>query len=130
MVQIWEVFACVLAGILSGIACEPFFAINYCANSKIVRIITDVLCAILFGAIFLLICICFHLSDFRIYMAMSIVVGFMLYKISIHRILAFFAKRLYNKIGSSWKRILSRLSVLSCKKKNSKKLSSLQQLRR
>lgn len=130
MVQIWEVFSCLLAGILSGIVCEPFFAVNYCMNRKIIHIIADILCAIVSAATFILICICFRISDFRIYMALSMIVGFLLYKISIHRILAFFGKRLYNKIRSSCKRILSRLSVLPCRKKNSKKLSSLQRSQR
>lgn len=130
MIQIWEVFACMVAGILSGIVCESFFVVAYCVDRKIVRIITDIFCAVLSGAVFILTCIYFRLSDFRIYMAVSIFVGFILYEISIHRILAFFGKRLYNKFGSSWKRILSRLSIVSCKKKNSKKLSSLQRSRR
>ena len=130
MVQIWEVTACLLAGILCGIVCEPFFAVQYASAQKTVRIVTDIFCAVLSGAVFLAVSAAFRLGNFRIYMAVSIFVGFALYEISIHRILAFFGKRLYNKIGSSCKGILSRLSVLQCRKKNLKKSSSRQRSRR
>ena len=65
----------------------------------------------------------FALPDLRPYMLFFCGAGFWLWRRSFHRILAFFANKLYNKYRSSCKRIWLRLSRKLCRKKNSKNLS-------
>lgn len=123
MGQVWHVFACLSAGIAAGALCEPLFAIFSLFRSKAVKIAADVLCGAVTALVFVLFFTVFALPDLRPYMLLFCGAGFLLWKRSFHRILAFFANKLYNKYRSSCKRIWLRLSRKLCRKKNSKNLS-------
>lgn len=123
MGQIWHVLACLSAGLVAGALCEPLSAIFFLTRSKAVKIAADVLCGIVTALVFVLIFTAFALPDLRPYMLFFCGAGFWLWRRSFHRILDFFANKLYNKYRSSCKRIWLRLSRKLCRKKNSKNLS-------
>ena len=101
--------ACAFAGILAGplytvlsVLCAPL-------RYRAARITADLLFFLLFAAVFAGVCAAFRLPAVRAYMILSALAGLLLYLISLHRILAFFGKRLYNKCRSSCKAIFMRL---------------------
>ena len=123
MGQVWQAFACISAGLAAGALCEPLFVLFFLARNKAVGIAADVLCGIITALVFVLFFTAFALPDLRAYMLFFCAAGFWLWKRSFHRILAFFANKLYNRYRSSCKRIMLRLSRKVCRKKNSKNLS-------
>ena len=87
--------ACAFAGILAGplytvlsVLCAPL-------RYRAARITADILFFLLFAAVFAGVCAAFRLPAVRAYMILSALAGLLLYLISLHRILAFFGKRLY-----------------------------------
>ena len=123
MGQIWHVLACLSAGLVAGALCEPLSAIFFLTRSKAVKIAADVLCGIVTALVFVLIFTAFALPDLRPYMLFFFGAGSWLWRRSFHRLLAFFAHKLYNKYTSRCHSIWLRLSRKLCRKKNSKNLS-------
>ena len=92
---------CVLAGIAGGAeygllsllrAPRPLRAMRW------VRYALDLLFCLAFAAGFLALGVAMGFLPFRLYMAGGILAGFALYRKSLHKIVAFFAKKLYNTI--------------------------------
>lgn len=125
MGQIYAVSACLLAGIAAGLFCEPFAAVSALTRerARAVSVLSDILYGVAAAAAFVCIATAFSLPDLRFYMLFFCGLGFLLWNRSFHRILAFFAIKLYNKYRSGCKRRLLRLTRKICRKKNLKKLS-------
>ena len=68
-------------------------------------IAADVLFFFLFACTYAAAAALFRLPSFRLYMGAAALAGFFLYLESLHRILAFLAKRLYNTVRSGRKKI-------------------------
>lgn len=130
MRQFYIFIACMSGGIAAGFCCELFFLMRFLIKPKAVRIAADAMCGIVSACILTGCYTLFRLPDIRLYMLAASALGFLLYLGSLHRILAICGKKLYNRFGSSCKRIQSRLSGLLCAKKSLKKSSSAQRLRR
>lgn len=125
MAQLYAVSACLLAGIAAGLLCEPLVAVSAVCKgrSKVCTMISDLLCGGVAAAVFVCVSAAFSLPDLRVYMFFFCGLGFLLWNRSFHRILAFFAIKLYNKYRSGCKRRWLRLTRKICRKKNLKKLS-------
>ena len=110
MEQIAVVLVCALSGVFAGMFYEAVCVCRCFIKNKIARTAADVLFFIGFSFIFIGISVLFQLPDFRFYMFLAALLGFFLYLETIHRMLAFFAKKLYNKYRSSCVRFLTQLA--------------------
>ena len=96
-VQLYAFAVCILTGALGGVLYEGVSCIRFFVKNAVWRAAADVLFFLVFAVLFAGMRAIFFLPDFRIYMLAALPVGFLLYRKSLHRILAFFARRLYNK---------------------------------
>lgn len=105
-------------GILSGAVYEVFYIARvfvcgaevkvYTVKDKIFTCVCDVLYFLILAAGFLF---CSYLFDFyavRLYMVVGCALGVLLYLKSLHIILAFFIKKVYNKINERKKHVKCR----------------------
>ena len=122
-VQIYAAAFCVLIGAGGGLLYEGVGIFRAFVPITALRAAADVLFFCLFAALSVSVGAAVCLPDFRPYMLAAVVLGFWAERKSLHRILAFFARRLYNKYRSGCKRRLLRLTRKICRKKNLKKLS-------
>lgn len=93
--QLFVFFACMLSGVLSGLLYEINGLVRFCVRKKTAAIIADVVFFIVFACIYVGVSVVFRLPDYRLYMFLGQILGFLLYLESFHRIVAFLAKRLY-----------------------------------
>ena len=89
-VQLYAFAVCMLAGALGGVLYEGAALVRFFTGNRAAA-----------GAIFCL-------PSFRVYMLAAFGAGFGLYRKSLHRIVAFFALKLYNKYRSGSKKKNSR----------------------
>ena len=94
-----RVFAvCLVVGIVSGAAYEPFYFLTLFFGKK--TIAKHAIKAVWFAAcslIFTAASVIFSLPSFRAYMVLGVGVGLLLYKNSFHKVFAIFISRVYNK---------------------------------
>ena len=95
--QLYAFAVCALAGACGGVLYEGVAALRFFVKNASARIAADILFFLAFAAVFVLLAAAFYLPDLRFYMFAACAFGFLLYRKSLHRILAFFARRLYNK---------------------------------
>ncbi len=117
MTEVGAVFACALTGVFAGLLYELNRIFRYFVKNRAATMIADVLFFAVFGIIMVGASALFRLPDFRLYMYISAVVGFFLYGETLHRILAFFAKKLYNKLRSSCAPLYARLKEIRERRK-------------
>lgn len=109
--QIFIFLICVLCGAASGIVYDVFYIARvfvcgveikaYTVKDKIFTCVCDVLYFAIFAAMFLF---CSYLFDFygiRLYMLAGAALGALIYLKSVHIILAFSIKKVYNKINKN-----------------------------
>ncbi|MBQ9081131.1 MAG: hypothetical protein IJY26_00655 [Clostridia bacterium] len=94
--QLYVFFSCVLSGVVAGVAYDILYLVKKWARNRAVRIALDVFFFVLFSGIYVFVSVMFSLPSFRLYMFLGCLVGLLLYLKSMHRILDFFVKRLYN----------------------------------
>ena len=97
--------ACLCAGAAAGILYEGNCLFRFFCPRKGAAIAADVLFFFLFACTYAAAAALFRLPSFRLYMGAAALAGFFLYLESLHRILAFLAKRLYNTVRSGRKKI-------------------------
>lgn len=117
MTELGAVFACALTGVSAGFVYELNRIFRFFVKSRAAAIIADVLFFAVFGAMLVGASALFRMPDFRLYMYLSAGVGFFLYGETLHRILAFFAKKLYNTIRSSCAPLCARLKEIRERRK-------------
>ena len=94
--QIFICFVCVSCGIAAGIVYDFLFCVRYPFHRKWVTIAADILFFALFAGGYLFVSVLFSLPSLRIYMFVGCILGFFLYLKSFHKIVAFFAEKIYN----------------------------------
>ena len=109
--QIYIFLACMLAGIAAGGAYELNCLFCFFIKGKAARIVADILFFLLAGAVFAAFCVLFRLPDMRIYMLAAALLGLLLYRKTLHRTVAFFARKLYNKSRSACKTLSLRAAA-------------------
>ena len=85
-----------LCGIVSGVLYDFIYCVRYPFRALWVRIATDILFFLLFAGLFLFVSVVFSLPAVRFYMFGGCLAGFFLYLKSFHKIVAFFAEKIYN----------------------------------
>ena len=98
--QLAVLLACLTAGIAAGALYEVNCAARALVRRKWACIAADVLFFAAFACLFALLRAAFYLPGLRVYMLVAALFGFWLYHESLHRILAFFTRKLYNKCRS------------------------------
>lgn len=106
--QIFIFLICTLCGVAAGLVYDVFYIARvvvcgaeiraYTVKDRIFTAVCDVLYFAIFAAMFLF---CSYLFDFyavRLYMLVGAAFGALLYLKSVHIFLAFFVKKVYNKI--------------------------------
>ena len=96
--QFYIFLVCALYGVISGV----IYDVIYCAvlpfKKSWVKITGDLVFSAIFIALYLFLSLLFSFPAFRLYMFLGCAVGFYLYLKSFHKIVAFLAAKVYNKI--------------------------------
>ena len=96
--QFYIFLVCAVYGVFSGV----IYDVIYCAvipfKKSWVKIAGDLLFSAIFIALYIFLSLLFSFPAFRLYMFLGCAVGFYLYLKSFHKIVAFFALKVYNKI--------------------------------
>lgn len=106
--QIYVFIICLFCGVISGVVYDILYVarcmlcgINkytYTLKDKIFIIICDFLYCITFAAGFIFVSVIFNFEDLRAYMLIGCATGAIIYLKSVHIIVAFFVRRVYNII--------------------------------
>lgn len=107
--QIFIFMTCMLCGVLSGIIYDVLFIARtfvcgvdkkkYTLKDKIFTVICDILYFAVFAAMFIFVSVLFEFYKIRLYMLIGSALGAIIYLKSLHLIIAFFIKKVYNKIN-------------------------------
>ena len=96
--QFYIFLVCAVYGVFSGV----IYDVIYCAvlpfKKGWVKIAGDLLFSAIFILLYLFLSLLFSFPAFRLYMFLGCAVGFYLYLKSFHKIVAFFALKVYNRI--------------------------------
>ena len=96
--QFYIFLVCAVFGVLSGV----IYDVIYCAvlpfKRQWVKIAGDLLFSAIFIALYIFLSLLFSFPAFRLYMFLGCAVGFYLYLKSFHKIVAFLAAKVYNKV--------------------------------
>ena len=103
-VQVSTVFVCITIGAAGGLLYEGVSALRSFAVPAAVKAAADVLFFIVWAGLSCLLCTVFELPPYRLYMFAATMAGFLLERESLHRILAFFAEKIYNIYRRSFNR--------------------------
>ena len=96
--QIYPFLVCILFGVAGGALYEVFACIYRPFKHRAVRIAADLLFSAVFSVAFVAASVWLGFPAFRFYMLLGCLAGFFLYQKSLHKIVAFFARMLYNGI--------------------------------
>ena len=105
--QIAVLLVCLTAGAAAGVLYEPACAVRALVPHKWAGIAADILFFSAFACLFAVLRALFFVPDLRVYMCLAALAGFWLYHESLHRILAFFTRKLYNTCRSGAGRFLT-----------------------
>ena len=98
--QLAVLLVCLTAGAAAGVLYEPACAVRALVPYKWAGIAADILFFSAFACLFAVLRALFFVPDLRVYMCLAAFAGFWLYHESLHRILAFFTRKLYNTCRS------------------------------
>ncbi len=100
---------CMLCGVTSGVVYDVLYIArvfvcglnkqHYSVKDKIFTVICDILYFIIFALMFVFISVCFEFYRLRLYMFIACAAGAIIYLKSLHVIIAFLIKKVYNKIN-------------------------------
>ena len=109
--QIFIFLVCLFCGVLSGVVYDVLYiarsvlcGINksvYTVKDRIFTVICDLLYCLVFAAGFIFVSVMFNFENLRLYMLLGCVLGALIYLKSFHIIVAFFVRKVYNKIVST-----------------------------
>lgn len=106
--QIFIFLTCALCGVISGVVydilyiarafvCGPDKA-KFTLKDKIFTCLCDLIYFIAFSAMFIFTSVCFEFYTIRLYMLIGCALGALIYLKSLHFIIAFLVRRVYNRI--------------------------------
>lgn len=93
------ILACLFVGVLLGVYYEPFYLLGKIFKNKLFKNILIVIYFSSFSLIFIKAGLFFNIPDFREYMLLCVLVGGLLYKVSLHKPIAFFINLVYNNFN-------------------------------
>lgn len=96
--QFYIFLVCAAFGIFSGVIYDVFYCATLPFKKSWVKIAGDVVFSLVFIFCYIFVSLLFSFPAFRLYMFLGCVVGFYLYLKSFHKIVAFFAAKVYNKL--------------------------------
>lgn len=98
MTQLRVFSAMLLFGFAGGFLYEPFLFIHRArsVHLKIIAALSDAIFCALLGGLYLLLFLASDLTPFRVYHIFGIAFGLFLYEKSLHKTVAFFARKVYN----------------------------------
>ena len=109
--QVFIFLTCVLLGVGSGVLYDILFiarafvcGVNksvYTVKDKIFTCICDIIYFLAFAVAFVFISVCFEFYSVRLYMLAGCALGAIIYMKSLHLIIAFLIKKVYNGINRS-----------------------------
>lgn len=94
--QIFVFLVSVCCGAAGGLLYDGICALRAPFAHRAVTIVTDILFCVAFAAFYLAVCTALALPGLRFYSFVACALGFCLYLKSLHKIVAFFAKKIYN----------------------------------
>lgn len=99
---------CVCLGVVSGVVYDVLYIARcavcgvqrqaYTVKDRIFIVVSDILYFVIFSAGYVFVSVMFGFDRLRLYMLIGCLIGAMLYLKSIHVIVAFSVKKVYNKI--------------------------------
>ena len=106
--QYYIFLICLFCGVASGAVYDVLYVARsivcgvnraaFTVKDKIFIAVCDVIYCLVFAAGFIFVSVMFGFGSFRLYMFIGCILGALVYLKSFHIIVAFFAKRVYNKI--------------------------------
>ncbi len=96
--QFFIFLVCVSCGIVGGIVYDVFYCLRVFVRARAAEIAADLCFFLFFAGLYLFVSLLFELPDLRFYMFAGCLIGLGLYLKSFHGIVAFFAKKVYNRI--------------------------------
>ena len=109
MEQLHIFLLCAACGIAGGALYDVFFLLSRAFRHRAVHIAADALFCVAFSGVYLLFSLSFALPSMRLYQFLACALGFFLYLKSFHKIVAFCADSVYNKIRPLLQKIRERL---------------------
>lgn len=116
--QIFIFITCIFCGIVSGLVYDVLFVArcvlcgvdtqSFTVKDKIFIFAADLIYCLVFAAGFIFLSTMFGFSSLRLYMLVGCAIGALLYLKSFHQIVAFFARKVYNKITNRPKKVKKR----------------------
>ncbi len=107
--QIFIFIICACSGVMSGIVYDVLYIARcavcgvekqaYTVKDKVFCAACDILYFIVFAAAFVFISVMFEFRELRLFMLIGCALGALLYLKSFHVIVAFFVKKVYNKVA-------------------------------
>ncbi len=95
---------CLFIGVLGGFVYDVFFLLRNFYRKQWFRVLCDVCFCLCFGVFYFFLSVSLALPPLRGYHLLACVIGLTLYLKSFHKIVAFFADMLYNKLIGKHKR--------------------------
>lgn len=96
--QFFNFLICITCGIAGGFVYDFFYCVRYPFHAKWVKIVTDVIYWVFFAALYLFVSILTGMPNLRFFTFAGCVIGLFLYLKSFHKIVAFFARKVYNRL--------------------------------
>ncbi|MGN0804343.1 MAG: spore cortex biosynthesis protein YabQ [Candidatus Coproplasma sp.] len=119
---------CVLCGASSGIVYDVLYLArvfvcgadkeNYTVKDKIFTAVCDLIYFAVLSAMFIFVSVCFEFYSIRLYMLLGCALGVLIYLKSLHIIIAFLIKRVYNKVNKCIRSTVSRYERRKANKNN------------
>ena len=96
--QLYIFLVSAVCGVVGGLLYDAISLVRLPFSSLWIRYITDMLFCCLFAVLYLTVSVLCEFPDLRMYAFAACIVGFVLYLKSLHKIVAFLAKKIYNRI--------------------------------
>ena len=96
--QFFTFLVCALCGLAGGIIYDFFYVLRTFFCVRWMRILCDIAFCVLFSGMYLFVSVMMGLPGIRFYTVLGCLLGLILYLKSLHKIIAFFAKKVYNGI--------------------------------
>ncbi len=99
------ILICLFFGVILGVYLEPFLFFSKFFKRKVYKEIVKWFAIASYSVIFTYLSSLYYLPNFRLYMALCVVVGATLYKFSFHKAVAILSSRVYNVIKITFLRV-------------------------
>ena len=96
--QLYQFLVCASCGIASGVIYDALYCLRTALRGRAVTVVCDILFFLLLACGYLFLSLLFGFPDLRPYLLLGLLLGLLLYLKSFHEIVAFFVKKVYNKV--------------------------------